>query len=288
MPRYVGRFAPSPTGRLHFGSLFGAVISYLHARVNSGSWLVRIEDIDPPREQEGAANDILSCLEAHGLRADHPPLYQSNAYARYEEKLDRLRKTSATYQCPCSRKQMQEAGAHSAECISQSSLQSPCAIRFKSDNRSYTWNDLYQGHQNRTLDEDFVLKRKDGLYAYQLAVVSDDIDQGITHVIRGSDLIDSTPMQLAIYEALSAVPPIYGHFPVLVNQSGQKLSKQNLSKVVRAEDAIKNLMEVMALLGISLPRTPSSTQEILSYAERHWQQDNLKHCLSMTAPSAYC
>ena len=288
MSSYVGRFAPSPTGRLHFGSLFGAVISYLHARANHGSWLVRIEDIDPPREQEGAARDILACLEAHGLKADKPALYQSTAHTRYEDKLEQLRKVSATYQCPCSRKQLQESGGHSADCINQSRLQLPCATRFKSKNQHYKWHDLYQGDQDRALDEDFVLKRKDGLYAYQLAVVSDDMAQGVTHVIRGSDLIDSTPMQLAIYEALETPPPIYGHFPVLVNQHGQKLSKQNLSKEIKVEQAINNLMDVMTLLGVSLPCSPLNAQEILSYAERHWQQDNLMHRLSLIAPKAYC
>ncbi len=275
MSNYRGRFAPSPTGLLHFGSLFAAVMSYLHARHHHGVWLVRIEDLDPPREQMGAAEHILSCLSAHGLRSDEPVLYQSARSAYYEELLQTLTHRQHTFACPCSRKELTlHEGQHSEAC-QRGEGGAAIAWRFRTHPRDYCWNDLFLGPQAGKLEQDFVLKRKEGFYAYQLAVVADDIAQGITHVVRGADLLDSTPMQLALYEALEHPAPRFGHIPLLVNQAGQKLSKQNLAPALDPALAGDNLHRVFALAGFDLAPALKEPADILQAALAQWTPGKL-------------
>ena len=267
---YIGRFAPSPTGPLHFGSLFAAVISYLHAKKHNGKWQVRIEDIDPLREQEGASSDILRTLEAHGLYWDGEVTYQSARSAIYEEHLSQLRKEKLCFYCPCSRKQLTEnKGQHTEQCKNGSSKPIDSATKFAANHQNYTWTDEFQSECSGRLNQDFVLKRKEGFYSYQLAVVADDTDQGITHVIRGYDLIDSTPMQLALYKSLRKTSPYFAHFPI-ISHEGQKLSKQNLAPAIESKNAFHNLRQVFSLLGISNFALTNNIEDDLNQAITLW------------------
>lgn len=282
---YRGRFAPSPTGPLHFGSLFAAVISYLHAKANDGIWLVRIEDLDPPRESPAAKSAILETLHAHGLHSDEPILLQSERSAYYEQCLERIRQKGLSFRCSCSRQQLSQSnGQHSPACLAQH-VAEPYAIRFRSHQERYIWNDLFLGQQALIIREDFVLKRKEGLYAYQLAVVCDDIAQGITHVIRGSDLLDSTPMQLALYRALDHQPPQFGHFPVIVDDSGQKLSKQAYAPAVNNALARQNLLDILTLLHLNIAEPEASPRELLRQAALKWRDDLIQPVMSLPEPS---
>ncbi len=274
MPVYRGRFAPSPTGLLHFGSLFAAVISYLEARSNNGEWLIRIEDIDPLREQTGAAEAILRSLAIHGLISDQPVVYQSARSSLYEDTLTRLYDKGFLFLCPCSRKYLLEhQGRHRKSCREQSHSDTQnAAYKFKAHQHEFYWLDQFLGPMQTTLNEDFVVKRREGFFAYQLAVVCDDIDQHITHVIRGYDLLDSTPMQLALYKALDQKAPAFGHFPVITNHTGQKLSKQNHSPVINDQTPVENLLAVFQLAGIHIHPTPVSCQQALELALPLWNK----------------
>jgi glutamyl-Q tRNA(Asp) synthetase len=277
---YTGRFAPSPTGELHLGSLFAAVISFLEAKTHNGKWLVRIEDIDPPREQEGASTAILQCLDAHGLHWDGEVMFQSKRYSRYQEIIETLIKKKAIFPCQCSRKQLSAFnGAHPSQCIQPLNQQQPFALRAPSF--SFEFNDLYQGKQTGD-DGHFIVKRREGLFAYQLAVIVDDHDQSISHVIRGYDLLDSTPKQLYLYQALDWQPPLFGHFPILVNEDGSKLSKQNLAPAINHENAIQNLNKVMALLGLPQHQDAKSPEQLLEYAVKHWQSSQTSNVIHKT------
>lgn len=284
---YRGRFAPSPTGPLHFGSLFAAVISYLDAKAQQGVWLVRIENIDPPREQIGAIEQIHACLEAHGLQSDEPIRYQSEQSANYERVLQALLEQSSCYRCPCSRKELLEYGGHSPRCLSGQFDDPEYALRFKAKGLSFTWQDNYLGELSREISEDFVLKRKDGLYAYQLAVVADDIDQGITHVVRGSDLLDSSPMQLALYEALGHTAPSLAHFPTLTNTQQQKLSKQNFSQAVDNTQVMLNIKLIASLLNLDLGNSCISPQTAYQAMLEQWPSNAVFSQNSLPAPAHY-
>lgn len=287
MMPYRGRFAPSPTGPLHFGSLFAAVISYLDAKSQQGTWLVRIENIDPPREQSGAIDEIMRCLEAHHLISDEPVRLQSTQSANYERVLQTLLEQGSCYRCPCSRKELLEHGGHSPRCLSGQFDDPEHAIRFKARGQSFTWQDIYLGQLSRAINEDFVLKRKDGLYAYQLAVVADDIDQGINHVVRGSDLLDSSPMQLALYQALQHRTPQFAHFPLITNTSAQKLSKQNFSCAVNNQRVMENLTLIAELLDISLNADCHTPEQYFRQMLEQWPSQRLFSTTSLPAPAPY-
>lgn len=275
MKTYRGRFAPSPTGPLHFGSLFAALISYLEAKAHHGSWLLRIEDIDPLREQAEASEQIIECLTAHHLYWDEDIRFQSAHSANYEKTLAQLSRTTHTFACPCSRRQLIDSdGKHCDACINQNISQHACAIKFKRMQREYQWLDIFQGKQATVLNDDFVLKRKEGFYAYQLAVVCDDIEQEISHIIRGFDLLDSTPMQLALYQALGQPPPRFGHFPV-INHDGQKLSKQNHAQAVDNTLALTNLRHALGLLELNQAARENSVDKMLKTAIETWQSSVL-------------
>lgn len=276
MTHYVGRFAPSPTGPLHFGSLVGALASYLDARVHQGTWLVRIEDIDPLREPPGAADDILRALEAHGLHWDRDILYQSTRSDAYEAALATLLAEDLAYRCPCSRKELESnEGRHRPDCPAHARTDTPLAIRFRVTSDVLDIRDRLQGplrFVTRAGHDDFVLKRKEGFYAYQLAVVVDDAWQGVTHVVRGCDLLDSLPWQCLLRQSLGLPQPEYAHLPLITNEQGQKLSKQNRSPALDSSRASHNLWRALHALGlrpaVGLRELPSA--EILTWAISHW------------------
>ncbi len=274
--RYTGRFAPSPTGPLHFGSLVGALASYLDARHHQGTWLVRIEDIDPLREPPEAAAQILATLEAHGLLWDGPLLYQSTRGEAYEEALAKLLATDHAYYCPCSRKQLAEQNGHHAPgCRDRQQTPENAAIRFKVHDRALQIQDRIQGLLQFTPHaelDDFVLKRKEGFYAYQLAVVVDDAWQGVTDVVRGSDLLDSLPWQHLLQDALGLPHPRYAHIPVITNAQGQKLSKQNRSPALDDRIAPDNLRRALSALALTPPPelAEASCEKLLSWAIPRW------------------
>ncbi len=276
----IGRFAPSPSGPLHFGSLVAAVGSYLIAKSTGGKWLVRIEDIDPPREVAGAADVILRQLEAFGFEWDGEVLYQSTRLARYEEILNDLKQQDLVYACDCTRKQIfaqREDRIYTNVCADKNLAaikNNDLAWRMRhgtapQDKGGYSFQDHIQGHcqfDQSIYDEDFIIKRKDGLIAYQLAVVVDDIDQGINQVVRGLDILDSTPRQLRLYEALGATPPEYYHLPLALDKNGDKLCKQHGAKAIEPENASDLLIRALEFLGVESSIEIKSPKEILDYA----------------------
>lgn len=290
---YRGRFAPSPTGPLHFGSLVAALASFLDARANGGGWLIRIEDLDPLRETRQAARQILASLEAHGLQGDGPVRYQSAHLDLYRKRLQQLERGGYAYACPCSRKELRaHGGIHPRQCRTKlaEALGQPCAMRFALEDRRWSWDDLLLGQQAATTRaeiDDFVLQRKEGYFAYQLAVVADDIEQRITHVVRGSDLLDSTPFQLALYERFAVPPPAFMHLPVIVDAAGKKLSKQTFAPALDLSQPALNLNAAFAALNHTLPPAlaagPPSVQ--LAWGESNWQRSRLPPALEIPAAS---
>lgn len=282
---YRGRFAPSPTGPLHLGSLSAALASFLDARAADGTWLLRIEDIDPPREQHGAAQRIISSLLRHALYWDGDPIYQSRRHDAYEQVMSRLLADGHAFHCTCSRKDLQAGhGRHASACPrSRTPPPGPGAIRLEAAAAPYRFNDLILGEvrlPRPSGDDDFVLRRRDGLYAYQLAVVVDDAQQGITHVVRGRDLLDSTPHQILLHALLGRPAPRFGHVPLLLGPRGEKLSKQNHAPALDDMQPEQNLLQCLNVLGQVLPpldiRRDCST--ILRWAIQHWQRASVPHC----------
>ncbi|XKH59846.1 tRNA glutamyl-Q(34) synthetase GluQRS [Halomonas sediminis] len=281
---YRGRFAPTPSGPLHFGSLVAALGSYLDARAVGGKWFLRIEDIDPPRCPPGAADTILRQLEAFGLHWDGSVSYQSRHEAAYAASLLRLEHLGLAYPCSCSRKQWRQYAIYPGWCrdgVRESGK--PVAWRLRSDLglRPVEWHDRLFGTQSfdpATLG-DVVLKRKDGLWAYQLAVVVDDAEQHITHVVRGLDLLDNTPWQRQLQEALGFAEPRYLHLPLIVSTEGQKLSKQNLTPALPEEgDAVRSrLFQALQVLDQAPPMTlaGASVESQLEWAISHWSVSRL-------------
>ena len=274
---YVGRFAPSPSGPLHFGSLVTALASFFDARANNGQWLVRVENIDPPREQPGSVEKILTALATYGMHWDGEIVYQSQRYNEYQSVLDTLLETNTLYPCTCSRKKLTGlSGIYPGYCRNQpANFDRPHALRLKCTAKKTPFDDLIQGSQQlspATLG-DFILKRKDQLYAYQLAVTVDDALQGITHVVRGYDLLESTPRQLYLQTVLNYQHPIYAHIPVITKKKGgAKLSKQNHATPLPLDEPRPLLIKAMTALGL----TPHSALEtatvnnIIDWGIKHW------------------
>lgn len=262
---YIGRFAPSPTGPLHFGSLIAAVASYLEASANNGKWLIRIEDLDKPREMAGAADDILRTLEGFGFEWDDEIVYQSQRTEAYEETLQTLKSRNLVYPCTCSRKEIAdsaleiglEGAIYPKTCLTHApQANSQAALRAITLDKNIQFNDAIQGEISQNLAKqigDFVLKRADGLFAYQLAVVVDDAAQNITHVVRGADLLDSTPRQIYLQQLLDLPTPHYAHVPIAVNENGEKLSKQTLAEPVSMRNAGQQLFDTLRFLGQNPP-----------------------------------
>jgi len=252
MSAHRGRFAPSPTGRLHFGSLVAALASWLDARAAGGTWLVRMEDIDRDREVPGAADGILATLASFGLRSDKPVLRQSRRTSVYAEARDRLERSGLAYRCWCSRSDLEPfAGVHPARCIAPAS-QRPPAWRVRVGDAVVGFEDAIQGPQQQDLRRevgDFVIWRVEGGPAYQLAVVVDDAAQGITDVVRGADLLDSTPRQIHLQRQLGLPQPRYAHVPLVLDAHGRKLSKHAAALAVDAGDPLPALRAALAFLG---------------------------------------
>ena len=256
---HVGRFAPSPTGRLHIGSLLAAVASYCDARHHGGEWLVRMEDLDPPREVTGAADDILRTLEGFGFEWDRDVWFQSRRDEAYRAALAGLESAGFSYPCGCSRKDWSDHPVYPGTCRNGLAEGAKGRIqRFRMETGPIEWSDEILGQQTFDAEAlgDFPLLRADGFWAYQLAVVVDDRSQGVTHVTRGADLLDSTPRQMRVWNALSqveaAVPCArYGHLPILTNATGQKLSKQTLARPVEVAEACVLIDAVWNWLGQS-------------------------------------
>lgn len=286
---YRGRFAPSPTGPLHLGSLIAALASFLDARQQGGQWLVRMEDLDPPREQAGAADAILDALSQHGLRWDGPVMFQSERGSAYAEALTQLQAGEHLFECDCTRAMQGPEGNCSGNCSHrQQWVTPPSATRICVPSR---WRadfvDRIQGPQHCPLGEktlDYVVKRKDGLNAYQLAVVVDDAQQGITHVVRGSDLLDATARQIFLQETLQVTTPEYAHIPVITTAAGQKFSKQNHAPALNPAHAVENLQRALRFL--QQPPIDSgltSPEKVLEQAIAHWDIRRVPKCMDIHA-----
>lgn len=284
---YRGRFAPSPSGLLHFGSLITALASFLDAKAsvdakgNQGKWLVRIEDIDPPREQAGASSAILSSLEAYGLHWDETVLYQSQQSELYRHTLDELHNNKLSYFCQCTRNDIKQLGGiYQGHCRILHNTEKNSATRIINQQGLHQFDDLIQGKvscDQALAKEDFIIHRKDGLFAYQLAVVHDDIYQNITHVIRGCDLLEPTARQLSLFAIFNHLPPIYGHIPLATTKQGYKLSKQNKAPNIDILNPQPALIAALEFLG----QTPDdelayqSVSNIISWAIKHWTRENV-------------
>lgn len=281
--KYVGRFAPSPTGPLHFGSLVAAVGSYLDVRAAQGRWLVRMEDIDEPRCSQQAADDILFSLEAHGFDWDGELVYQSHRKEQYQAVLENLIKSGAAYPCGCTRKEIADSSILGIEgpvypgtCRDGLKGKHARAWRVRVSDESICFDDRMQGRQCQRLASevgDFVVRRADGLFAYQLAVVADDADQSVTHVVRGADLLASTARQIHLQRLLNYPTPAYLHLPVVINDQGQKLSKQTLAPPLENARASESLCAALTFLGLEpdagLNRASSRT--VLDWGVANWR-----------------
>jgi len=277
---YIGRFAPTPSGALHFGSLTAALASWLDARAVGGRWLLRIEDIDPPREVAGAKDDILRTLEALGLTWDGVVLRQSTRLAAYREQALQFIQQGLAYRCICSRKQLEGLPVYPGTCRNARHALEGAAIRLPVPDKTFAFVDRVQGAFSQPLAAevgDFVIWRKDGWPAYQLAVVLDDIKQGVTDTVRGADLLDSTPRQLYLYQLLGKKPPRYLHVPLLVQEDGRKLGKSFRSEALATAAPEQALVRALRALGQCPPPSLSrqSVAQILQWAVSHWRADNI-------------
>jgi glutamyl-Q tRNA(Asp) synthetase len=296
--RYRGRFAPSPTGPLHFGSLVAAMASYADARAAHGEWLLRIEDIDMPRARPGAADAILAALERLGFEWDGPVWHQSARTASYDDALEQLRATGHVYTCACTRA---ERAADPASAIGERVYPGVCrggieaaaaarkrrAIRVRVDPSPIAFVDRLYGPQRQALASDvgdFVVRRSDGLYAYQLAVVVDDAAQSVTDVVRGADLLASTPRQIFLQRLLGVASPRYLHVPVAVDAQGRKLSKETGAAALPAS-ALSALLTAWRFLEQPVPdEVPQSVAEFWSWAQASWRPAQLPRVAMRPAP----
>lgn len=277
---YIGRFAPSPSGPLHFGSLIAALGSYLVARSQGGRWLVRMEDLDPPREMPGAADDILRTLEHYGLEWDGEVRYQSRRHDRYQAVLDDLHARGLTYFCHCTRAQIQATGGlYPGTCRTLALPPQGAAVRLWQRHPTSRFHDELHGEirvDPRLATEDFLLKRRDGLFAYNLAVVVDDADSGITQVVRGADLIDPTVRQISLYQALGLPVPGWLHLPLALGAPGMKLSKQNHAPALPLHAPAETLWLALTFLGQNPPEALRHQHKpLLTWAVTHWQLDKV-------------
>jgi len=284
--RYVGRFAPSPTGPLHFGSLLAAVASYGQALINEGDWLIRVEDIDPPREQAGADKLILDTLEGYGFEWDGPVSYQSTFTPRHEDLVARLVSAGLAYPCSCSRRDLADVPRGPLGAIYPGTCRNGCfsndvAIRVRVNDDPVEFEDALQGPYQQQLQSesgDFIIKRRDGLIAYHMAVVVDDFDQGITEIVRGIDLQDSTPRQIHLQRQLGFTTPDYMHIPVAMNEDSQKLSKLTGAPAITAENPGSQLVSALRCLDQNPPDelADAGTATIWRWVAENWNADSLR------------
>jgi glutamyl-Q tRNA(Asp) synthetase len=292
---YVGRFAPSPSGPLHFGSLVCALASFLDAKRNGGVWRVRIEDIDPPREDPKHSATILAQLVNHGLQWDGEVVYQSQFLKDYQRVLDRLQTRQLTYACQCNRKRItQLGGVYDGHCDALDLADSDRAIRLRVRQAiapcTITIDDQVMGHHFQDLLRevgDFVLRRRDGLYSYQLASVIDDHRQGITHIVRGSDLLSSTPRQRYLQQCLGYSAPDYAHLPLAVDLHGNKLSKQNHAAPLNHAAPSKTLWQALAWLQQDPPKALSGApvEAVIAWATAHWSLGRVPNVPQQPSPT---
>jgi glutamyl-Q tRNA(Asp) synthetase len=298
--QYIGRFAPSPTGPLHFGSLVAAVAGYCDAKANGGKWLVRMEDLDKPRETKGAADDILRTLEAFGFEWDCDGfntkiMYQSQRDEIYAEAFNTLQKQNLIYPCTCTRKEIADSSnaqgidglIYPRTCRTKVDLKWPtlqstniktnghAAYRAIVLDKNISFTDTIQGEITQNLAKDvgdFILKRKDGMFAYQLAVVVDDAMQGITHIVRGADLLDSTPRQIYLQQLLDFSTPNYAHVPIVTNLAGEKLSKQTFAEPISISLPEHQLFDALRFLGQPPPAEMKNATlaEVWRWAIANW------------------
>jgi len=277
----IGRFAPSPTGDLHFGSLVTAVGSYLEAKSTGGRWLLRIEDIDPPREVTGSARRIISDLDRLGMQADGPVLFQSKRLDAYKQVVGQLLDEGLAYPCACSRKDLPESGIYPGTCRNGIPAGKQArSIRLIVSSSSCEFTDKLQGQITDSpagISGDFIIQRADGLFAYQLAVVVDDEFQSVTQVVRGADLLDSTSRQICLQQALGYATPDYLHLPVALSEDGQKLGKRVQTDPVKHQDPTFAVERALAFLG-QHPPSGYSLHAIWNWAFGHWNNELIPRC----------
>lgn len=275
-PSYIGRFAPTPSGHLHFGSLVAALASYLDARSAGGRWLLRMEDLDPPREMPGAQAAIIEALHRYGFEWDGEWIRQSDRHDAYAYVVERLFSQGLAYACTCSRKQLEGYnGVYPGFCRNAGHSMGNAAIRVRVPELEYAFTDRVQGEYRQHLGRDvgdFIIRRRDGLYAYQLAVVLDDAAQGVTDIVRGADLLDSTPRQLYLQELLGLSQPRYLHVPLIVQPDGHKLGKSYRSPALTPEQATPLLLRALRTLGQPTDDRleHASPRQVLDCAIAHW------------------
>ena len=277
MTGYVGRFAPSPSGPLHLGSLFTATVSYLDAKAHGGQWLLRIEDIDPPREVLGASQQIIETLAVHGMVSDRPVFWQHTRQEFYQETLRSLLHKGSAYYCHCTRAQIKALHPlYQRQC--RHAQHTTGAIRWRNEATINVfcdrWHGIHKAQQHAIIEhsafEDCLLQRKDGFIAYNLAVVLDDIAQGVTHIVRGTDLLPTTLLQLNLWHSLSKHShPQYAHCPVLVTEPGKKLSKQNHAPALDNAKPFDNLRTIFSLLG--LQSRAQTVHDLLADGIQQWR-----------------
>ena len=286
---YRGRFAPSPTGPLHLGSLIAALGSFLEARTRGGEWLVRMEDIDTPRVVPGAGDEILRALEACGMQWDGTVVHQSERTPAYHAAIHALAQRGLIYPCACSRREIADSAIHGIEghvypgtCREGLPARRARALRLRTRDAHVRFDDALQGSVSQDLGADvgdFVLYRSDGIYAYQLAVAIDDAEQGITDVVRGADLLQSTPRQVYLQRLLDLPQPRYLHLPVAVNVNGEKLSKQTKASPIDRERPVATMIEALRFLGQSPPEglKQAKARDVLQWAVEHWRAGAIPH-----------
>ena len=268
---YKGRFAPSPTGPLHFGSLIAALASYLDARAHRGIWQLRLDDIDPPRHDPASFSSIPNCLEQHGLHWDNDVIMQSKRRDVHESYVSALRTKNRVFVCLCTRATLGHLGQCESDCQVSQYDEGSQRLSLSTETLS-SFDDLVMGSQAPTsMPDNFVVRRRDGLIAYQLATAVDDIDEGYTHIIRGSDLLDSTFRQIAIHRALGRTSPQYGHLPIATDPMGNKLSKQSGAPPIDTTTPVENLQSALAFLNQTPPpMSCKTTKDVLSFSTEHW------------------
>ena len=273
-PAYRGRFAPSPTGDLHFGSLIAAVGSFLQARSQDGTWLIRIEDLDPPREVAGSAERIVADLAAFGMCPDEAVIYQSSRIPVYESAVQRLLNEDMAFWCGCSRRHLPDDGVYPGTCRKDIPPdRERRSIRLRADIGHIEVDDVVQGKFSQDLQHevgDFIIRRGDSLIAYQLATAIDDAWQGITEVVRGADLLDSTPRQVYLQQLLGLPTPCYAHLPVVLDENGKKLSKRTMADPVAGSNLVTTLATSLRFLGHTPPDHILELAQLWRWAEDHW------------------
>jgi glutamyl-Q tRNA(Asp) synthetase len=282
----VGRFAPTPSGGLHLGSLYAAVASYLDARAHRGRWLVRIEDLDRPREVPGSAAAILRTLEAFGFRWDGEVVRQSDRIELYRSALESLRRRGLTFECSCSRLQLEDESRYPGTCRGRAPASPETAIRLKVEPGHVMFSDRVQGMYRQDVAAavgDVILQRRDRIFAYLLAVVVDDAAQGVNHVVRGADLLDNTPRQITVQQTLGFPRPAYAHVPVLTEPDGSKLAKSRRSVHLQADMALPQLLTTFTLIGLDPPPAlaGATLEDAWEWAIRSWHIERVPRRLDL-------